>query len=679
MENLQKALNLTLEAIRTTQFSNIPAIFERHFRNLKVGTLDENGVLIVIAPDDQVNNLNSRFRGMILSWLQNMESMKGTTVTDILFVTAGEYANAVEEPNLSTASANQALITEKEPAGVEDESLAVEVTWSGDYDQIVQPERIIAIPRYFLRHIARMGVENAWMYIGFRQAAYQAGLHHGADKVDISSRQISRWAGIHPVTFWRRFAKDETWDTLKGFVSKVRSGDWVQSNSDGKPHQAPNRYKVSMTVPLTPQDVCTLRNYLINLAEDCGIEEAAKCALVVPPEELLIPAGDDLRNCDPMTVYQLVTSLGGSSKAASDLQSHIIKYKDVVLLTQYFAETWLPRLKPGAAWMIAWMRDSTTPDGRVSASLSDIIGLTGVTQKTVREWLLDDVVKQFVFEDPARKNRGTHTQRTFLIRLDEPLEIELGAVVNGLGAAINRLGANATHRSEGINIANEGVNIANGARLGATATHRNEDSVPDWVQLQYVLGANATVLSVNNKESSIKLINESTTTSLNLINAIAKSDTEIFENGNDANPDGSQEGDAQPEVVEEPEESVDPQALFQDILKRASVSLKIQRHFKDKPFYPFLAWLIYGASREKITDPVAFAISRYETGLPGDTGARELALDPDDLLADLEDYLERWYVSRKLRRVFGDENGKRVELLAKILGLEQDNRYESLG
>lgn len=783
MENLQKALNLTLEVLRSMQFSNTPAIFERHFKNLKVAELDENGVLVVIAPDDQVNTLNSRFRWMLLSSLRSASSV---TITDLLFISAEEYALATADVISDTADVtpdkvsplgestedvsgitpdNMSPVTESVssvtmPEGAGEENLAVEITWSGDYDRVVQPERIIAIPRYFLRHIACMGVENAWMYIGFRQAAYQAGLHNGTEKVDIPSRRIARWAGIHLATFWRRFAKAETWTALKGFVSKGKPGDWIQGGQDARPHQAPNRYRVSMTIPLTPQDVCTLRRYLINQAEDCGIEEAVNRALAFPPKELLF-SGNASAICDPMTVYDLVTSLGGSPKAANALQAHIINYQDILVMTQFFVETWLPKLKPGAAWMIAWMRDICDQYGNATASLQEIMNLTGMTrEKTIREWLLDDVVKLFVNEISTDKVRGTTSARSFYVSQNEPLKTALGADVTHrsldnsaeLGAVIEagQLGANATHRSDNdanelgaiathreanngdelgavvkedqlganathsnvanhpVNIANQSINIATETPLGAIATHRRSISDHNWARLRYQLGANATVKI--KKESLIKLIKVKSSTSLNLINSINNSGAEKnFSADPDPRPAGdtssgveedasqsvSLENDSEPEkenlpgtgsnsdvpderseadtqlVVEEESEteSIDPQVLFEDILKRADASLKTRKQLKGKPFYPFLCWLIQGASRDRIDDPVAFAISRYDNGLPTDENIRGLAYDPDELLDSLEDSVERWMVSPLLRRVFG-ERLPRVKLLAKIMGVE---------
>lgn len=53
--------------------------------------------------------------------------------------------------------------------------LTLQAEYQSIYDAIVQPERVIVVPGYFMRYIPLLGFELAWRYIGFRQAAYEAG------------------------------------------------------------------------------------------------------------------------------------------------------------------------------------------------------------------------------------------------------------------------------------------------------------------------------------------------------------------------------------------------------------------------------------------------------------------------------------------------------------------------
>ena len=53
--------------------------------------------------------------------------------------------------------------------------LSLQAEYQSIYDEIVQPDQVIVVPGYFMRYIPLLGLELAWLYIGFRQAAYEAG------------------------------------------------------------------------------------------------------------------------------------------------------------------------------------------------------------------------------------------------------------------------------------------------------------------------------------------------------------------------------------------------------------------------------------------------------------------------------------------------------------------------
>ena len=54
--------------------------------------------------------------------------------------------------------------------------LSLQAEYQSIYDEIVQPDQVIVVPGYFLRYIPVLGPELAWLYVGFRQAAYEAGV-----------------------------------------------------------------------------------------------------------------------------------------------------------------------------------------------------------------------------------------------------------------------------------------------------------------------------------------------------------------------------------------------------------------------------------------------------------------------------------------------------------------------
>jgi len=72
------------------------------------------------------------------------------------------------------------------------EELILQEEYQTIYDEIVQTEQVIVFPGYFLRYIPMLGVELAWLYIGFRQAAYETGASNKPGKKVSAPGQKSR-------------------------------------------------------------------------------------------------------------------------------------------------------------------------------------------------------------------------------------------------------------------------------------------------------------------------------------------------------------------------------------------------------------------------------------------------------------------------------------------------------
>jgi hypothetical protein len=69
-------------------------------------------------------------------------------------------------------------------------------------DEIVQPNQVIVVPGYFLRYIPLLGLELAWLYIGFRKAAYEAGAaKNPGKKFGAPSKKVARYLGMSMRTF----------------------------------------------------------------------------------------------------------------------------------------------------------------------------------------------------------------------------------------------------------------------------------------------------------------------------------------------------------------------------------------------------------------------------------------------------------------------------------------------
>ena len=115
--------------------------------------------------------------------------------------------------------------TDDDDSDVPDEK---EVSISADdiaslYDQVVCPERAVYLPGYFRKHLAQLGPDLGWMYLGFRQAAYGEGARGGTKTARFSGKQIAALCGISERTFWNRVERAQTWEKLAGLVTPVHS------------------------------------------------------------------------------------------------------------------------------------------------------------------------------------------------------------------------------------------------------------------------------------------------------------------------------------------------------------------------------------------------------------------------------------------------------------------------
>jgi hypothetical protein len=67
-----------------------------------------------------------------------------------------------------------------------------------------------------------LGVELAWLYIGFRQAAYEAGASNKpGKKVSAPAKKVAYYAGMSPRSFWRWASRSATWKLLRWLVKPV--------------------------------------------------------------------------------------------------------------------------------------------------------------------------------------------------------------------------------------------------------------------------------------------------------------------------------------------------------------------------------------------------------------------------------------------------------------------------
>jgi hypothetical protein len=305
------------------------------------------------------------------------------------------------------------------------------------------------------------------MYVSFRQAAYRHGGRNDQFTNRFTAAELAKRAGITERTFWNRSVNPATWEKLTGLVTRVEEGaKW--GISSGTPKQLPRKFTVAMTMPLTPIDSASLRNWLVTNTEKYGGAEGALRAAVSASVTELIPLEAKAQG-QPLTIRQLVHDLfGGELEAklldalASAIQNNIMPSADQIKITVYFMENILAQLGAGPGWVVTLLRDrcfasenETRNRVIVKGGYAEIASWLGINRvKTVWEWLtqkkvgkyINPIFRLYVCESANERDFENHL-RIFYVLLEEiPTEmLEVFATGKGLIAELLVDGANFSH------------------------------------------------------------------------------------------------------------------------------------------------------------------------------------------------------------------------------------------
>jgi hypothetical protein len=282
----------------------------------------------------------------------------------------------------------------------------VEVTladYDSVYEQAVRPNRAVYLPGYFRRWLRMLGPDLAWLYVGFRQAAYIIGSRTGKTVNRIPGEKVAALAGCTERTYWNRVENKTTWEKLKGLAAVSDDGPQWDSTSS-IPKRLPRRYTIAMTLPLTPVDSNSLSMWLASHIEQYGGLEGVLRAAADAPLDELIPL-DATEMGEPVTVTKLVQELFAGGELpdnqldgfASAIQNHIMPQGDLIVVTEYFLKHILPHLGSGPGWMLTILRDICYVDPEsgearnrvtVKSGYAEIAGWMGMSRpRTIWDWL----------------------------------------------------------------------------------------------------------------------------------------------------------------------------------------------------------------------------------------------------------------------------------------------------
>jgi len=504
----------------------------------------------------------------------------------------------------------------------EGETADVQVVHRLNYDGVVNPDRIVAIPGYFSRLVPEIGARNAWLYVGWRQAVWDGQRQdHGAKHKRVPVREIIRFSGLSRRTFFRAVEAESTWKALEGLVEKTTEKPRWARGKDHHAHRLPNHYTVYLTLPLSRSDAFHVQEWLqAQMRGGLSLQDALKKANEIQEVvgELIPPLGlqSSQTSSARRTVMEIAETLSGEKEhlphdlqaSAETLHRKIVSAFGTILITHYFLESVIPNtnLTASQAWLVALMRDRCyfnhdTREIRDEvlvrggyAELADWLGLN--RPKTIWEWIRDDQgpVSAFLCVLPGADRDDVDSVR-LRVRMEEPIFFGASGTISMAQMAPIK-------------------GAADTIKAGANGTHTMAETAP--------LGGASGTLSWR-EWHSLKLLNTSQTTS------------EIIT----------------PTTQDCPAAAVPSSWVLRKILIQSRVHPKVSKDLLSKhaSAQAFVSWLLYACSPagEGIQSPLAYVLASLrdcpDRG-PGGAYDRLAALPPTDLVR-----LIRWSVKRAAR------------------------------
>jgi hypothetical protein len=414
------------------------ASFDSWVRNTQFISFENNLMTVAARTQYARDWLENRLSSTVSRLLTGMLNHS----VDVEFVVSPDEPDESDEPEQPGKA---------EPR--EDEA-EVQVVNRLNYDEIVSPSRVVAIPGYFSRLIPDIGARNAWLYVGWRQAVWngERGNQGGSRSRRIPVSHITRYSGLGRRTFFRATDDPATWQALEGLVERQDiTPHWIQGQ-DRRSHRLPNKYTVHMTLPLSQADSRAIMVWLKEqLVSGKSLFEVLKQAAGVKDlvGELLPLIGSVSTRESPRfeTVMDIATHLNQARFAkqiavwTSDLQTaaeklhrKVISGFGTILITHYFLEQVIPQtgLTPPQAWLVTLLRDrcftniqtgEVRDEVLVRGGYPELANWLGIARpKTIWEWIRDGkgAVGAFIAVQPLHAGDEPDALR-LKVRLDEPL------------------------------------------------------------------------------------------------------------------------------------------------------------------------------------------------------------------------------------------------------------------
>ncbi len=304
--------------------------------------------------------------------------------------------------------------------GLDAESVACDVTYEPVYaslrDALLQPERVVKMPVYFLRWLPYVGARTIFEVVGSWQEYYLSSRGKqpvGGEKVATRIENVCRWAGVSRAQLFRDFGPGSL---LNWFLGKIET-DHERDRRTGRSKKSANKYAL-YGIPLTPGDAEDLAAYLRAKDIQRDPANALRAAIAAQPNEILrYPFRDppeEFKNSIPRrtTVQDVVKSLlgrrleGEVADLADQLSDRLLAPGDFILLRWYFLQNWLPLLGHDAAMLITLLRNQCFFNDETGEIRDTLWIHNGLSTLAARLGIVNP--RQVALWFPAATERGSH-------------------------------------------------------------------------------------------------------------------------------------------------------------------------------------------------------------------------------------------------------------------------------
>lgn len=318
--------------------------------------------------------------------------------------------------------------------------------YSQHYNDIVKPDQIWPVSKYFLRRwTPYLNPTRFWTIIAARQLAYRFG---NKRRFECYDKSLYKEACTSRANFYRIKAElGEKNTPLSLFISRApikyqRRGDVTKPG--------PTVYHVRLDDVLTPADATYLTTWF--QSQNIKHQETAVLALLQqaldsPAADFLAPSltpslNDPATQFQPITIADVIERVYGSKiaqktevrQAAEALHTHLTG--STYIGSQYFRKEWVKRLGPGPAFLLTYLRsqcyfreESGEQRNEVTFTKPQLADALGIDKVTLFRWLkkIDSKTPKnqlfFPFLELIRSHKTAvnEVETTYRVQLYDPL------------------------------------------------------------------------------------------------------------------------------------------------------------------------------------------------------------------------------------------------------------------